>query len=148
MDCSLPISFVHEISQARILKWIAISFSRGYSWLRDWTRVFCICRQVLYHWATWEPFFLTLFFSWHLPTCGDHLLVSYIFVFPHCSWCSSGNNTGEVCISSSSGPCFVRTLHCDPSILSGPAITSLSYARPFATTWLWSTKGNFATRLD
>ena len=29
MDCSPPGSFVHGISQARILEWIALSFSRG-----------------------------------------------------------------------------------------------------------------------
>ena len=29
MDCSLPGSSVHGISQARILEWVAISFSRG-----------------------------------------------------------------------------------------------------------------------
>ena len=29
MDCSLPGSSVHEISQARILEWVAIPFSRG-----------------------------------------------------------------------------------------------------------------------
>ena len=29
MDCSLPGSSVHGISQARILEWAAISFSRG-----------------------------------------------------------------------------------------------------------------------
>ena len=29
MDCSLPGSSVHGIIQARILKWVAISFSRG-----------------------------------------------------------------------------------------------------------------------
>ena len=28
MDCSLPGSSIHGISQARILEWIAISFSR------------------------------------------------------------------------------------------------------------------------
>ena len=28
MDCSLPGSFVHGILQARILEWVAISFSR------------------------------------------------------------------------------------------------------------------------
>ena len=27
---------IHRISQARILDWVAISFSRGYSWLKDW----------------------------------------------------------------------------------------------------------------
>ena len=31
MDCSPPGSSVHGISQARILEWIAISFSRGFS---------------------------------------------------------------------------------------------------------------------
>ena len=30
-DCSLPGSSVHEISQAKILEWVAISFSRGSS---------------------------------------------------------------------------------------------------------------------
>ena len=54
MDCSLPGSSVHGISQARILEWVAISFSRGSSWPRDWTHISCIGRQVLYHWATWK----------------------------------------------------------------------------------------------
>ena len=31
MDCSLPGSSVHGILQARILEWVAISFSRGSS---------------------------------------------------------------------------------------------------------------------
>ena len=31
MDCSPPGSSVHEISQARILEWVDISFSRGSS---------------------------------------------------------------------------------------------------------------------
>ena len=29
MDCTLPVSFVHGILQARILEWVAISFSRN-----------------------------------------------------------------------------------------------------------------------
>ena len=37
MDCSLPGSSVHGISQARILEWVAISFSRGSSWPRNQT---------------------------------------------------------------------------------------------------------------
>ena len=36
---SLPGSSVHGIFQARILEWVNISFSRGSSWPRDWTRV-------------------------------------------------------------------------------------------------------------
>ena len=37
IDCSLPGSSVHRILQARILGWVAISFSRVSSQLRDWT---------------------------------------------------------------------------------------------------------------
>ena len=47
-------SSVHGILQARILEWIAISSSRGSSQPRDWTCVFCIGRQIPYHWPTWE----------------------------------------------------------------------------------------------
>ena len=39
MDCSQPSSSVHEIIQARILEWVAISFPRGSSRLRDRTCV-------------------------------------------------------------------------------------------------------------
>ena len=52
MDCSLPGSFVHVGLQARILEWVAISFSRGSSQLRDRTHisyVSCVGRWALYH---------------------------------------------------------------------------------------------------
>ena len=39
VDCRLPGSSVHGIFQARILKWVAISFSRGSSQPRDWTHI-------------------------------------------------------------------------------------------------------------
>ena len=39
MGCSLSRSSVHGIFQARIQEWVAISFSRGSSWSRDWTRI-------------------------------------------------------------------------------------------------------------
>ena len=42
MGCSPPGSSVHGISQARILGWVAVSFSRGSSWPRDWMRVSCV----------------------------------------------------------------------------------------------------------
>ena len=52
MACSLPGFSVHGILQARILEWVAIPFSRGYSSHRDWTRVFCIAGRLLTIWAT------------------------------------------------------------------------------------------------
>ena len=52
VDCSLPGSSVHEIFQARILKWVAMSPSRRSSWPRDRTHVSCVScigKWVLYH---------------------------------------------------------------------------------------------------
>ena len=54
MDCSLLGAFVHGILQARILKWVAISSSRGSSRLRDRTHVSWTGGCILYHWAPWE----------------------------------------------------------------------------------------------
>ncbi|CAN0422274.1 unnamed protein product [Rangifer tarandus platyrhynchus] len=41
-----PSSFVQGILQARILEWVAISFSRGSSRTRDQTRVSCIANRL------------------------------------------------------------------------------------------------------
>ena len=41
MDCSLLDFSTHGSLQARILEWIAISFSRGVSQPRDQTRISC-----------------------------------------------------------------------------------------------------------
>ena len=54
MDCSPPGSCVHGLSQAEILEWAAISFSRVSSWLRDQTHISCISTWILYHWANRE----------------------------------------------------------------------------------------------
>ena len=51
MDCSLSGSSVHGIFQARVLEWIAISFSRGSSWPRNRTRVSCITSRRFTVWA-------------------------------------------------------------------------------------------------
>ena len=54
MDCHLPGSSVHGILQARMLEWVAISFSRGSSQPRNRTRMSCIAggllnyRRILY----------------------------------------------------------------------------------------------------
>ena len=41
MDCCSPCSSVHAISQARMLEWVVISFSRGCSQPRDRTQASC-----------------------------------------------------------------------------------------------------------
>ena len=94
MDCSPPGSSVHGISQARILKWVAISFSRGSSWLKNQTRVSCIGRQIPYHWATREApiyfkhsinsVYISISISQFLPSCsfslGFHTYALYVCV--------------------------------------------------------------------
>ena len=72
-DCSPPGSSVYGISQTRILEWVAISSSKGSSWLRDWTRVSCIasrftteppekpiCSNKRFHMMQWRPCMLRL----------------------------------------------------------------------------------------
>ena len=54
MDCSPWGSSVRWLLQARMLKWVSISFSRESSWPRDWTQVFCIAGRCFNLWATRE----------------------------------------------------------------------------------------------
>ena len=54
MYCSPPGSSLHGILQARVLERVAISFSRGSSRPRDWTRVSCIPGRHFNLWATRE----------------------------------------------------------------------------------------------
>ena len=65
MDCSLPGSSLHGILQARVLEWVAISFSTGSSQPRDQTRVSCIPGRRFNLWATSRSlliiFFILLF---------------------------------------------------------------------------------------
>ena len=61
VDCSPPGSFVCGILQARILEWVAISFSRASSRHRDRTQVFCIAGRRFNLWATREALIPTIF---------------------------------------------------------------------------------------
>ena len=63
-DCSPPGSSVHGISQARILGWVAIAFSRGSSQPRDQTQVSCTAGRFSTLWATWEVLSLGLGKEW------------------------------------------------------------------------------------
>ena len=54
MDCHLPGFSVHGSFQVRILNWVAMLSSRGYSWPRDQTRVSCIAGRFFTYWITWE----------------------------------------------------------------------------------------------
>ena len=59
MDCSPTVSSVHEILHAKVLEWVAISFSRGSSQPKDWAQVSCIAGRFFTNWINREtPLFL------------------------------------------------------------------------------------------
>ena len=60
VDCSPPGSPIHGILQARIVEWVAISFSRGSPWPRDWTQVSCFAGRCFNLWATGEAHTMVL----------------------------------------------------------------------------------------
>ena len=60
MDCSPPGSLVPGIFQARVLEWVAISFSRASSWPRDQTQVSDIAGRRFTLWATREAHTLNI----------------------------------------------------------------------------------------
>ena len=73
-DCSLPGSSSHGIFQARILEWIAISFSRRSSQPRDWTQVSHIVGQCFTIWATRE----VCETYWKGIKCWTLILINYV----------------------------------------------------------------------
>ena len=79
MDCSPPGSSIHEISQARILERVIISFFRGSSWPREPTRISCNSRWILSHWTTSETHRHFGFF----PNNSLHVLFFLIFLCLH-----------------------------------------------------------------
>ena len=91
MDCSLPLSSIHGIFQARVLEWVAISFSRGSSWPRDRTLVSRIVGRCFTIWATREVlrvhvFVWNMIFSSCISKSGiagsyDNSLFSFFTVF-------------------------------------------------------------------
>ena len=54
MNCSLRGSSIPGIFQARVLEWLATSFSRGSPQPRDWTQVSHIAGRHFTVWATKE----------------------------------------------------------------------------------------------
>ena len=93
MDCSLPGSSVHGIFQARILKWVAISFSRRSFRPRDRTRVSHIVGRRFTVWATihWEEKGKTEdeMVRWHHWLNGNKFEQLYEIVKGREAWCAA-----------------------------------------------------------
>ena len=79
MDCSLQGSSVYGIFQAIVLKWIAISFSRGSSQPRDRTRVSHIVDRRFTVWATREVISTLKFKS--VPVHYSQLMVKFTCLY-------------------------------------------------------------------
>ena len=86
---NLPGSSVHGILQARILEWVAISFSRGSSQPRDQTRVSCITGIFFTSWTSREAQGMPNYFqngfwkpnhAWKLFTWIDYVWFVYPFL--------------------------------------------------------------------
>ena len=73
MDGSPSDSSVQRIFQARILEWVAFSFSRGSFWPKEKTHVSYIGKKILYHRGTREAY-MWFYLLWdanhrfHLPS--------------------------------------------------------------------------------
>ena len=82
MGCSHPGSSVHGILQARILEWVAISFSRGSFQPRDWTQVSWIAGRFFDIWATREALANNKdsIKSSELKSC-EYLIIPWLSVF-------------------------------------------------------------------
>ena len=83
MACSPPGTSVHGIPQARILEWVAISYSRESSKLRGWTFISCIGRQDLYQLShqgrhTYIYIFIFIYLYIHM---------TYIYIYTHIHIC-------------------------------------------------------------
>ena len=61
MDCSPPGSSVHEILQARILEWVAISFSKGIFSTQGLNVHLLHFRQIRYHLNHQSYLYMTTF---------------------------------------------------------------------------------------
>ena len=66
MDCSPPGPTVRGIFQARILKLVAMPFSRGTSLSRDRTQVSCIAGRFFMTSATWEAHLFYTQYQWYI----------------------------------------------------------------------------------
>ena len=75
LDCSLSGSSIHGIFQARVLQWIAISFSRGSSRTQELNPGLQYCRQMLYHLSH-----LCISFIMNLPFSVWIMIIIFLFL--------------------------------------------------------------------
>ena len=97
MDCSPPGSSIRGIFQAKILKWVAISYFRGSSQPKDWTWVFTTEPPgKLFVYSTHKCVLLLLLLSHSVVSDSVRPHRRQPTRLPH-PWDSPGKNTGVGC---------------------------------------------------
>ena len=84
MDWSLPGSSVHGIFQAGVLlqlEWIAIPFSRGFSWSRDWTWVLCITGRFFTTEPPRKPVYIYIYILHAFHIYMFHIYIFHIYIY-------------------------------------------------------------------
>ena len=108
-------SSLQGTSQARILEWVAISFSRGSYQPRNQIRVSCTGRQILYHGATREDntcVYVCVYTHIHIYMCVYMCVYIHIYIYVCVYMC--------VCVYINihqSFCCTARTQYCKSTIL-------------------------------
>ena len=136
MDCNPSGSSVHRIFQARILEWIAISFSRGSSQPRDGTRVSHTVGRFFTIWATRETHNRnTILSPSNLTSEYQYIFLKYQYIIERSFLDSEVGNKDDLFLrnvnSSVTESC--PTLF-DPMDCSTPGFPVLHYLLQFAQT--------------
>ena len=98
-DWSHPVSSVHGILPARILEWVASSFSRRYSWFRDLTHNSCIANRLFSITESPPPtphctgIFLCSYFCEYFELLSGTNLILWHLVWLHQRRLREGNGT-------------------------------------------------------
>ena len=75
IDCSSPGSSLPRIFQERILEWVAVSYSGGFSWPRDWTLI------------SWSPAMADILFTscttWETLICLHTHTYTHMSLYTH-----------------------------------------------------------------
>ena len=83
MDCSPPGGSSHGIFQTRMLEWVAIPYSRGSSWPRNWTWVCHIAGETLYYLSHQGSMFTKCCYFYFISFYPPHSPTRELYSFWH-----------------------------------------------------------------
>ena len=129
MNCSPAGSSVHGIHEARILEWVATSFSRGFSQPRDRTWVSCRAGEFFTTWATREAqnerhFEWRKHRDWGLQSVSNQHLLPHLDHSREISMEEDDDNQGkEHQTPLSTEPCYVAATSWCPRVVMWQGVT-------------------------